>query len=117
LRTIGTLALLLLRFVAAISVMAEERPPHLAKEILSYYVKHPTAADTYEGLARWRLLEEYVEQTTHDTEKAVDWLVSHGFLAVSGGLGNRRVFVLNADRRQDAETFVDDQKEEGRGDR
>ena len=84
---------------------------------MSYYVTHPMAADTCEGLARWRLLEKYVEQTTHDTEKALDWLVSHGFLSVRVGPGNRRVFVLNADRRQDAETFVEDPKDESRGDR
>jgi hypothetical protein len=96
--------------------MAEESPPHLAKDILSYYVTHPMAADTCEGLARWRLLEKYVEQTTHDTEEALDWLVSHGFLSVRVGLDNRRVFVLNTDRRHDAETFVDDPKEANRGD-
>ena len=95
--------------------MTEESPPHLAKDILSYYVKHPMAADTCEGLARWRLLEEYVEQTTQETEKALDWLVSHGFLSARVGIGNRRVFVLNADRRQDAATFVSDPKEENRG--
>jgi hypothetical protein len=97
--------------------MAEASPPRLAKDILSYYVKHPMAADTCEGLARWRLLEEYVEQTTRETEKALEWLVAHGFLSATTGPGNRRVFVLNADRRQDAETFVEDPKEEDRGKR
>ena len=92
--------------------MSDISPPRLAKDILSYYVKHPMAADTCEGLARWRLLEEYVEQTTRETEQALDWLVTRGFLSASSGPGNDRVFVLNADRRQEAETFVEDPKEE-----
>ena len=94
-----------------------ESPPRLAKDILSYYVKHPTAADTSEGLARWRLLEAYVEQTTRETEKALDWLVAQGYLSVRTGLGHRRMFTLNTDRLEDAETFVGDPPEGTRGER
>lgn len=97
--------------------MADVSPPRLAKDILSYFIKHPMAADTCEGLARWRLLEEYVEQTTRDTEKALDWLVDHGFLSTRKGAGNRAVFVLNDARRQDAETFVGDPAGDDDGER
>lgn len=97
--------------------MIRDTSPRLVKDILSYYVKHPFAADTCEGLARWRLLEEYVEQTTRETEEALEWLVGHGFLSARTGPGNDRVFMLNADRRKDAETFVGHQEDEKRGKR
>jgi hypothetical protein len=102
---------------AAVWSMTDASSPRLAKTILSYYVKHPMAADTTEGLARWRLLEEYVEKTTRETEQALEWLVREGYLSARTGPGNRRVFTLNADRRQEAETFIADPEDETRGDR
>lgn len=35
----------------------------LALEILQYYLRHPEAADTLEGVARWRLLEQRIHHT------------------------------------------------------
>jgi hypothetical protein len=110
------MALLLPFARAAVWLMTDASLPRLAKTILSYYVKHPLAADTTEGLARWRLLEEYVEKTTRETEQALEWLVREGYLSVRTGPGNRSVFTLNADRRLDAATFVADPEDETRGD-
>jgi hypothetical protein len=97
--------------------MEEGRPPGLVKDILRYYVKHPATADTTEGLARWRLLEDYVEQTTRHVEEALDWLVDRGLLTAMVGPGKRRVFVLNAARREEAEGLLDAWKEERCGGR
>jgi hypothetical protein len=84
----------------------DERQPRLAKGILSYYVEHPGTVESPEGLARWRLLEQYVEETTRETEKALAWLVGRGFLTEVSQLGGRRMFVLNATRLEDARTLV-----------
>jgi hypothetical protein len=81
--------------------------PRLAKELLGYYVKHPKAADTAEGLARWRLLAEYVERTVRETEEALEWLVTRGFLRQEPMSGGRPVFVLNAERQLEAKEFLD----------
>jgi hypothetical protein len=75
-------------------------------DLLHYYLTHPTAVDTSEGLARWRLLEEYVERTMRETQEALDWLVAHGFLREITRPGGRTVFMMNADRRPDAERFL-----------
>jgi hypothetical protein len=86
--------------------MADEDCPRLARELLSYYTKHPQAADTSEGLARWRLLEEFVERTTYETEEALGWLVQQGFLREMPTQAGRSVFVLDQDRRRDAEALL-----------
>jgi hypothetical protein len=95
--------------------MTDEDCPRLARELLSYYTKHPQAADTSEGLARWRLLQEYVERTTRDTEEALGWLVARGFLREVPGRAGRSVFVLAADRRGEAEAFLGRPKGAKRG--
>ena len=83
-------------------------PPRLAKDLLSYYLKHPTTVETTEGLARWRLLEEYVERTIRETEQAIHWLVERGFLREVVRPGGRSVYVINPDRRDQAEALVED---------
>ena len=95
--------------------MTDEDCPRLTRELLSYYTRHPQAADTSEGLARWRLLEEFVERTTRETEEALGWLVQQGFLREMPASGGRSVFVLDPDRRGDAEAFLGEPKGAKRG--
>jgi hypothetical protein len=81
---------------------------------MHYYLTHPTAVDTSEGLARWRLLEEYVERTMRETQEALDWLVARGFLREIPRRSGRPVFMMNTDRRQEAELFLADAHEAAR---
>ena len=87
-------------------VDSQHRHPRLAKDILHYYLTHPAAVDTTEGLAHWRLLEEYVERTLRETQDALEWLVNCGFLRRVPRRGGPPVFMMNHDRRGDAEVFV-----------
>jgi hypothetical protein len=98
-------------------MLSEPLQPRLAKDVLRYYLTHPTAVDTCEGLARWRLLEEYVERTTRETEEALAWLVGHGFLDEITRPGGRTVFYMRPDRRFEAERFVESERPEIHGDR
>lgn len=84
---------------------------------MRYYLTHPTAVDTSEGLARWRLLEEYVERTMRETQEALDWLVAHGYLSKVTRPGGRTVFMMNPDRRDEAEAFVAQLQEANHGER
>jgi hypothetical protein len=96
--------------------MAEEARPRLVKDILSCYIDTPNLVESTEGLARWRLLEQYVEETTRETEKALAWLVERGFLReVTPGSSTRRMFMLNMDRLDEAQTFLTAAKEEPHG--
>ncbi|MEA2236336.1 MAG: hypothetical protein QOC81_1060 [Thermoanaerobaculia bacterium] len=57
------------------------RPAHaVIKEIMRYFVEHPHALDSLEGVARWRLLQRRIDDTVSETESALEWLVANGYL-------------------------------------
>jgi hypothetical protein len=76
------------------------------REILSYFLRHPAAADSLTGIARWRLMEETVRQTLESTETALRWLISEGYLSEESRLGSERIYQLNPERREQAEQFL-----------
>jgi hypothetical protein len=77
------------------------------KQILGYFVRNPKAADTLEGVARWRLLEEEIQNSIAQTEAALEWLVAQGLLEKLQPPGSRCVFRLNAARQADAIRLMD----------
>ena len=78
----------------------------MAKEILRYFLRNPRAADSLEGVARWRLLEEAVQRRIESTDRALRWLVRHGYLREIGTSGTGAIFSLNAQRQEEAERFL-----------
>lgn len=80
------------------------------REILSYFLRHPSAADSLTGIARWRLMEEAVRQSVETTETALNWLISEGYLNEESRVGTERIFQLNTARLKDAEDFLRKQK-------
>jgi hypothetical protein len=96
--------------------MGETESFESAKRILRYFVRNPEAADTYEGIVRWRLLEEAIHRTTEETREALSWLVSQGFLRETPIGGGAPIFRLNAGKRKEAEDFLElaSRKPEGR---
>jgi hypothetical protein len=82
----------------------------LAKEILSYFLRNPQAADSLEGVTRWRLLEERVHRELEDTDLALGWLVNNGFLVKVSSQWTEAVYQLNESNRGDAEQFVTPKK-------
>jgi hypothetical protein len=81
-------------------------PTELAKEILSYFLRNPHAADSLEGVARWRLMEERVHRQLENTDQALNWLVRHGFLVKVSSEWTESVYQLNDVNRSTAERFV-----------
>ena len=76
------------------------------KQILSYFVRNPRGTDTLEGVARWRLLEEQVHRNLQETETALAWLVSRGFLQEAKTPGSGPVFRLDPEQRGGAVEFL-----------
>ncbi len=56
------------------------RGEQVMRDILSYFVRHPQAADTLEGIVRFRVLDELVHRGVPETEAALEQLVRQGLL-------------------------------------
>jgi hypothetical protein len=50
----------------------------LAQEIEAYLAAHPDAADTMDGIARWWLPRQRLEDAMHKIEQALAYLAAHG---------------------------------------
>ena len=78
----------------------------VAKAILRYFLRNPKCADTLEGVANWRLLDQTIHSVVQETNNALDWLVAHGYLVTELPGGSERVFRLNQQTREEALRFV-----------
>jgi hypothetical protein len=83
-----------------------EAEPEIVKQILSYFVRNSTAADTLEGITRWRLQEEQIHRSLQQTDAALAWLVSQGLLQEVLPAGSPRLFRLNPERHGAAIHFL-----------
>ncbi len=82
------------------------RIPRSARQILSYFVRNPSAADSCEGIARWRLLEEAIHRNVAETEESLRWLVKEGYLIEMTPAHSSRLFRLNPARKSEAESVL-----------
>jgi hypothetical protein len=78
----------------------------MAREILGYFLRNPFAADSLEGIATWRLLDETIHRRVEDARYALDWLVSEGYLRERMSRGTAPLYSLNQGKRSDAEMIV-----------
>jgi hypothetical protein len=77
------------------------------EEILRYFLRNPSGADTLEGIAHWRLFDEGLYRSIEETNRAVNSLVSHGFLIKDPSLMvTGSVFRLDLKKREQAEQFL-----------
>jgi hypothetical protein len=77
----------------------------VAKDILSYFLDNPQAADDLEGVARWRLLRQTIHRDVEETSQALDWLVQRGLLTRVPTAGSA-IFHLRTEQRAEAAAFV-----------
>jgi hypothetical protein len=89
----------------------------MAREILRYFVRNPQAADSLEGVARWRLMDEVIRRKLDETEAALKWLVAEGYLTSSISPGGTATFSLNPRPAKNIRQFLDEsssrQRQEG----
>lgn len=78
----------------------------IVREILRYFRRNPQAADTIEGVARWRLLDERIERNVTQVSRAIEWLVGRGFLVQELTLPSTSIFRLNQLEHQEADRFL-----------
>lgn len=78
----------------------------VAREIMRYFLDRTEAADTLEGIARWRLMQQSIERTVDETASALRLLIARGHIEeVRTGVGPA-LFRLNAGKRAEAEASL-----------
>jgi hypothetical protein len=88
----------------------------LAKEILAYFLRNPLSADNLEGVAQWRLLDQVIHHALQETNDALEWLVSQGYLVMESTAGSDRIFRLNREKRNSALRFMKETEPPGESD-
>jgi hypothetical protein len=86
------------------------RQEQIAKDILNYLLHHPAGADTFDGIARWRVLEEIARRSVASTEDAMQWLIAKGFLCEEKIAGGRTLYRLDAGKKKEAELLVKEKR-------
>lgn len=90
-----------------VTLQSEETEPALTREILQYYLRNPHAADTLEGIARWRLLEQTVHETVSEVQDSINWLVDRGLLVRTLRFSSPPLFELNLERIGDCRKYLE----------
>jgi len=85
------------------------------KDILGYFLRNPQAVDSVEGVARWRVMEEQVHRTLEQTQSALAWLLTEGYLEELETASAGRIVRLNPERQAVAARFL--AKPSGRAER
>lgn len=91
-----------------VSALARKRSPDIdvKRRVLTYFVRYPLAADSLEGVVRWRLMDEVVRMNVEETHDVLGWLVAEGYLTKVTSPGSDAIFQLNLDRLADARRFL-----------
>jgi hypothetical protein len=77
------------------------------EDILRYFLRNPSGADTLEGIARWRLFDQSLYRSIEETNRAVNSLVSHGFLVKDTSFEfTKGVFRLDLKKREQAKQYL-----------
>ena len=71
----------------------------VALEIVRYFRQSPDTADTLEGIARWRLMQQTIDLTVDETQAALQLLIERGLVEEIRLAGGKTVFRLAADKR------------------
>lgn len=75
-------------------------------DILSYFVRHPQAADTLDGIVRFRVMEELLHRGVPETEAALDRLVERGLLLRDRAPGRPTLYRLDPQRLDEARRLL-----------
>ncbi len=86
--------------------LSSEVEPEIARQVLNYFVNNPQAADSLEGIARWRLLAEQLHRSLRQTDAAIAWLVEQGFLQQIEPVSSVRLYRLDPKHQAEAVRFL-----------
>ncbi len=72
----------------------------IADRIVSYLATHQHSADTLEGIVKWWLLRQRLEEETAKVQRAVDKLCEDGVLKGISVQGGSTVYMMNGDSQE-----------------
>lgn len=78
----------------------------LARELLAYLGRHPHAADTLRGAARWWLLRHRIQRVTENVKRALDELVEVGLVVRSLRADGEAHYRLNRRRMKQVRALL-----------
>ncbi len=93
-----------------LSSMGDDQLVKQAQEILEYFVNHPGASDSLEGIARWRLLQRRVSRTVEGVQRALELLVKMDLLQQQSTAAFGKRYSLNATKMDECRTWLGDEK-------
>ena len=70
----------------------------IADEIVRYLMTHDKAADTLEGVARWWILRQRIEESQQQVKKALELLCREGVVKAVPLVGGELLYSLNKER-------------------
>ena len=85
----------------------------LAQEVLRYFKRNPEAADTLEGVARWRLLDQRIYSTVEQVTRALALLVSRGLVVKEPVGRSGTIFRLNKKALPKIKSFLEEKPRSG----
>ena len=78
----------------------------IARAILRYFVTHPTAKDTLEGVARWWLARERIDRTVDEVAQSLSILLARGLIIERHGNAVRPYYQVNGAKRKEITEFL-----------
>jgi len=97
---------------AALALEQNTAEPEVAVQILNYFERNPQAADSLEGIARWRLMQEQIHRTVQETQLALEWLVQRGFVSEERRVSAGVLYKLNPEKKEEILEFLEHAKGE-----
>ena len=76
------------------------------RDVLAYFLQHPSTADSLEGIARWRVLQETSPHIVEQVHLALAWLVRERLLLREDRIGLAPTFRLDPARSDEAKRLL-----------
>ena len=90
--------------------MPQQSKQELARQILSYLVRHPQAQDSVEGIVEWWLLEERIRTVSSEVEAVLKELVEREWVRAVLGPNHRVRYAIQNEKLHQIIEFIDQEK-------
>jgi hypothetical protein len=78
----------------------------LVRLILQYFIDHPDAKDTPEGIQKWWLPERYSDRGRDEVKSALNLLSSKGWVTKRGRIPSKEIYGINKDCIPEIRSFL-----------